>query len=313
MADPSNEGGPRASRWRQTCGWLAVVLSALAGAFWAFWGGIENFHEGWYSRSLLLNLGLMFAQYLAPMLLVVLAGLAGVRWPRLGGALHATGALAAAWFLRGAASVVVYESVVGPLLLLGSLYWLGRPRPRRWAAAVVAGVPLLTLVASGAVPAVMVASRVDDGDRGARHVAANGVDLVWAPAGPGWPDDGVSWHEAVRRCRHLTPDGTALADTPQDVWRLPTVEEVVRSQCLHGRNCGGAWDAAAAHARYDATPDKEPPLWDPYSKVIYWWTATEVDDGHAYIAVYNGQVWPRPKWAQWGYLAFRAVREPDGH
>jgi hypothetical protein len=292
-------------------GWLAVVLSAAAGAFWAFWGGIENFHEGWYSPSPLLNLRLMVVQYLAPMLVIVAAGLVAVRWARLGGGLHAAGALAAAWRFRGAAVVVVYGSIVGPLFLLGALYWLGRPRPRRWAAAVVAGVPLLTLIASGAYPAVRVACRQDDGDRGARHVVGNGVDLVWAPAGPGWPRDGVSWNEAVRRCRHLTADGTALADTPQGVWRLPTVDEVVRSQCLHGRNCGGAWDPATARARYDAMPDKEPPLWDPHSQVIYWWTATEADDGHAFIVVYNGQVWPRPKKARWGYLAFRAVRDPE--
>jgi hypothetical protein len=297
--------------WRKGAGWLAVALSALAGSFWAFWGGIETFHEGWYSPSLLVNLGLTFAQYLSPMLLVVAAGLAGVRWPRPGGLLHAAGALAAAWFFRGAAPVVVYGSVAGPLLLVGFLYALGRPEPRRWAGAVVAGVPLFTLIASAAVPAARVAGRVDDGDRGARRVAGNGVDLVWAPAGPGWPREGVSWDEAARRCRHLSADGTALADTPQGVWRLPTVEEAVRSQCRHGANCGGAWDAAAGHARYATTPDKETPLWDPYSPVIYWWTATEAGDGRAYIAVYNGQVWPRPKAAHWGYLAFRAVREPD--
>jgi hypothetical protein len=60
-----------------------------------------------------------------------------------------------------------------------------------------------------------------------------------------------------------------------------------------------------------AEQQQEPPLWDPHSQVIYWWTATEVDDRDAFIVVYNGPVWPRPKKARWGYLAFRAVREPD--
>jgi hypothetical protein len=55
-------------------------------------------------------------------------------------------------------------------------------------------------------------------------------------------------------------------------------------------------------------PDKESPLWDKYSKVIYWWTATGMDDKNAYIIVYNGQVWPRPKKAHWDYLGFRAVK-----
>jgi hypothetical protein len=30
--------------------------------------------------------------------------------------------------------------------------------------------------------------------------------------------------------------------------------------------------------------------------------------GQAYIIVYNGQVYPRPKHAHWGYLGFRAVK-----
>jgi len=301
------------SRFQSVLGWLAVALSAFAGSFWAFWGGIENFHEGWYYHSLLMNLGLMIAQYLSWTLAIVAGGLVAVHWPRIGGVLHATAALAAIYFLRGAGSVVVYGSVVTPLLLIGGLYYVGRPRPRRWAAAVVAGLPLLTLVVSAAVPAWNVLTRWDDGDRGTRRVAGNGVDLIWAPAGPGWPADGVSWEEAVRRCRHLTADGTIVAETPQRVWRLPTVDEVVRSQCRHGHNCGGAWEGKTIQPHYATMPDKEPPLWDPYSKVIYWWTATELDEGGACIVVYNGQVWPRPKRAHWGYLGFRAVRDPGQH
>jgi hypothetical protein len=58
-------------RHRQFLGWTAVGLSTLAACFWAFWGIIENFHEGWYHRSLWANLGLMLAQYLLFMLLFV--------------------------------------------------------------------------------------------------------------------------------------------------------------------------------------------------------------------------------------------------
>lgn len=88
-------------------------------------------------------------------------------------------------------------------------------------------------------------------------------------------------------------DGLALADTPQDIWRLPTVEEAVRSMTRHGMNSGGSWDAAHKRPIYQRTPDKESPLWNTNTKVIYWWTATEISDREAYIVVYNGQVWPR--------------------
>jgi hypothetical protein len=247
-------------------------------------------------------------QYLAPCLVVAGAGLAGVRWPRVGAAIHALLAGALAWHFRGSFAAMPF--LVVPLLLLGAGYLFGRAEPRRAAFAVVAGVPFVTAIASGAWPAWRVATRVDDGDRGVRRVTAEGVDLLWAPAGPGWPDDGVDWDEAVRRCALLAVDGTTLAPEPLGVWRLPTVEEVVRSQALHGANAGGRWDPAARRATYGRLPDKEPPLWDPRSKVIYWWTATEVDARTALIAVYNGGVWPRPKSARWGYLAFRAVRAP---
>ena len=280
----------------------------MIAGFWAFWGGIENFHEGWYFTSLWRNLALMVVQYLAPMLVFVAVALVGIRWPWVGGGLHALGAAYVGWrFYR---APVAWHFIVGPLLLLGLCYSLGRPRPRRWAAAVVVGLPLLTLIICMAEPVVRVAGRWDDGDRGVRRVDDNGVDLLWAPQGPGWPPNGVRWDEAVRRCRFLTADGTALADSPQDIWRLPTVEEAVRSQCRHGQNAGGTWDTATGRAEYRSQPDKESPLWDPHSQVIYWWTATEVNEAQAFIIVYNGSVWPRPKNAYWGYLGFRAVRTP---
>jgi hypothetical protein len=50
-------------------GWIAVSISTLFICFWAGWGIIENFHEGWYFESPLSNLGLLLAQYLSPMLI----------------------------------------------------------------------------------------------------------------------------------------------------------------------------------------------------------------------------------------------------
>lgn len=144
----------------------------------------------------------------------------------------------------------------------------------------------------------------------AARVTGNGVDLTWAPAGPGWPRHGVTWHEAVQICRRLSADGTALDRAPRDLWRLPTVEEAVRSQCRAGVNARGRWDGTVGRASYTVVPDRASPLWDPTSKVIYWWTGTAIDDVNAFIIVYDGKVWPRRKTARWGYLGFRAVREP---
>lgn len=296
---------------RHRVGWIAVGVSTLLACLWAAWGIIENFHEGWYSRSLVTNLQVMAVQYLPVMALFTVMAAVAARWPRPGGLLHAAGAFGAAWFFRGASWMVLGPFIVGPLILLGAAHWYGRPQPRRRAVGLALILPLITLIVAGVGPAVRVATRRDDGDRGPRRVTAEGVDLVWAPQGPGWPLDGVSWTEARDRCRRLAPDGVTLADTIVDAWRLPTVDEAVRAMARHGVNAGGRWDAGAQRATFARTPDKESPLWDPYSKVIYWWTADEVDSAQAMIVVYNGTVWPRPRAARWGYLGFRAVRAPE--
>jgi hypothetical protein len=45
-----------------------------------------------------------------------------------------------------------------------------------------------------------------------------------------------------------------------------------------------------------------------YSQVIYWWTVTEVDQEHAYMIAYDGQVWPRAKQLGPASLGFRCVK-----
>ena len=298
------------NRTQRILGWCAVSISTLLATYWAFWGIIETFHEGWWQPSIWLRLGQMLGMYLLFTNLFVSAGLIGIRWPPIGGALHIAAGLWALWFFRNASPMLVFPFMVGPLVATGVAYWLGRPQPRRLAAAILCGLPLVTLVIFGIEPAWRVFRRLDDGDRGARHLSGNGVDLIWAPQGPGWPTAGVSWDEATRRCQHLTPDGLALADEPQNVWRLPTVEEAVLSMHRGGRNCGGRWDADSRQALYQTTPDKESPLWDVHSQVVYWWTATELNDREALIIVYDGKAWPRPKRFRPGYLGFRAVKEP---
>lgn len=298
-------------RHQKTLGWFAVAFSTLAASFWAFWGVLETFHEGWFGYSVWQNLA-MLPHYLLMTSVFVAAALVGIRWPRVGGGVHIVAALVAIWFFRAAAPSLLYPFIVGPLVAMAVGYWLGRPRPVRWAAAAVIGLPLLTIIVFGAEPAYRVSQRLDDGNIGARRIAGNGVELIWAPKGPGWPDDGLTWQEAKTRCRYLTEDGMALADAPQDIWRLPTAEEAVRSMHRQGQNCGGTLNTlntSVFRATYKVRPDKESPLWDIHSPIIYWWTATELNDVEALIIVYDGKVWPRPKSFKMSSLAFRAVRD----
>jgi hypothetical protein len=292
---------------RQAAGWIAIIASTAVTCFWAFWGIIENFHEGWYYASWLSNVGLMFAQYLSPMLIFMGVTLISIFWPRLGGSLHVILALFAVWFFQAFSNAATFLLII-PLMGLGALYWYGRPRPRKIAAALVVGLPMLTLIISGAEPAIRVSQRLDDGNLQARLVAGNGVALIWAPDGPGWPREGKDWYEAQHVCEHLSEEGLALDSESQNIWRLPTVDEAVRSMSRNGRNSNGTWDAVNARATYETTPDKESPLWNVHSQVIYWWTATEVDAEHAYIIVYDGKVWPRKKDFGPAYLGFRCVK-----
>jgi hypothetical protein len=300
---------------RRIVGWTAVVLSTAVTCFWAFWGIIENFHEGWYFESWLANVGLMLTQYLSPMLLFMGVTLIAIYRPRIGAGLTVILALFTAWFFNALTNTIVLLLIV-PLVGLGLLYWYGRALPRRSAAALVVGLPLITLAVAGFEPTVRVSQRIDDGNRGARLVQGNGKALIWAPAGPGWPRTGTDWYEARQVCDHLNEDGLTIAPTSRSIWRLPAVEEAVRSMARHGRNSGGEWDVELHETSYETSPDKESPLWDSHSQVIYWWTstgavaATDVDDDRAYIIAYDGKVWPRLKTLRQDYLGFRCVKEP---
>jgi hypothetical protein len=290
-------------------GWVAVSISTVLACFWALWGINENFHEGWYFDSIWRNIGLMMVQYLSPMLGVILLSLIAVLWPRC--ALPTLGivAIVAAWFFRrGQAGI---ELIAVPLLVLGTLYTFGRPHPRRWAVWALIGLPLLTIIVCGAYPWWQAVHRLDDGDYGMRQLEGNNLTLVWAPEGSGWPTHGTSWQDAMETCAHLTQDGRSVSTQPQDIWRLPSVDEAVRSLVHRGRNAGGVWDPVARVAHYRVPPDKDSPLWKVHSIVIYWWTATEVDSEEAYYITNNGAVHPHAKKSAGDYTAFRCVCEPS--
>ncbi len=242
---------------RQVAGWIAVGISTIITCIWAFWGIIENFHEGWYYESWLSNIGLMFFQYLSPMLIFMGVTLVSIYWPRLGGSLHAIIAIFAIWFFQSFSNAATFLLII-PLIGLGALYWFGRPQPRKLAAALVIGLPIMTLIVSGIQPVLRVSQRIDDGNLQARLVPGNGVNLIWAPDGPGWPRAGGSWNEAQQACQHLSEDGLTSEPVPQEIWRLPTVDEAVRSMALHGQNSGGVWDAEAAQAAMEYTFSGDP-------------------------------------------------------
>jgi hypothetical protein len=218
----------------------------------------------------------------------------------------------------------------------------GAAERRRWAYLLVAGAPLLVFLAVTVYWAPTLWTRVDDAGRGMRRIEGDGVSLVWAPAGPGWnwrqPWGGYpSWSSLARYgqeprgpkelgrsgseasaedmtvsglCRFLTADGTALAQEPQNVWRFPTTQEVVRSLGRHGRNAGCRWNGEPGRAECRRRPDKETPLWAPDEAPIYYWTADEAENGRAFYVSYQGYVGSQPKYFGNPRHGYRCVREP---
>lgn len=291
-------------------GWLGVGITLIFSCIWAYWGSIENFHEGWYSESLWENLFMMFFQYLLVTLILLFAAIVSLKWRIIGAVLHLGLAGFCGWFFFGASFSVVGLMIVIPLVGLGVLYYFGDPKPKKWAYLLLVLIPTTLILAISIPQGIKVSQRVNDGDFGLRIVEGNGVTLAWAPRGPGWPDQGTTWEEASNIVKYLSEDGLTLLDTEQNIWRLPTIDETVRSMMLHNENAGGLFDSLTTTAQYDLTPDKETPLWDPHSQVIYYWTSEtrSDDDRYAYIIVYHGGVFSKRKTDGQDYLSFRAVK-----
>ncbi len=212
--------------------------------------------------------------------------------------------------------------------------------------------PLLTAIGVTLFFAPLLLTRFDDGDRSARLIRGNGVALVWAPQGPGWnghPLRGVgrypSWDDlalygvpplGIHRerklgddahatqadmetsglCRYLSEDGRTLMAERQDIWRLPTADEVVRSLVRGGENAGCTWDGASPSADCERQPNKDAPLWAADEAPIYYWAVDEYHAGQAWYVpytgggLYGGRIDHQPK--NWGNArhGFRCVREP---
>ena len=258
--------------------------------------------------SLIANISLMFVQYLSPMLAFIALSVVAIHRPKVGALLHAALAAFSCWFFRGGNPATIFL-IAFMLLAMGFLNWFNDFKNKRIAVRIAVGLPLLTLVIAGIFPVVRVSQRINNVDHSAQYITGNGVSLIWAPAGPGWPDSGEDWSTAEGICGRLNEDGNRIEKKDISIWRLPSVDEAVRSMSYRGVNSNGVWNDSAGEARYETTPDKEMPLWNIHSPVIYWWTATEVDEKTAYMIEYDGQVWPRKKGTTQTYLGFRCVKD----
>jgi hypothetical protein len=298
---------------RLILGWLGVAFTLIISSLWAYWGAFENFHEGWYSASFRENIFMFVFQYMLFAIIFTVLALIILKRRIIGLIVHILVGAFCIWFFSASTFNVLGLLIVIPFAVLGLIYFFGEPQPKKWAYRLIIFIPLLITLAISIPQFIKVSQRVDDGIYGAREVSGNGVTLIWAPEGPGWPDKGVSWYEAADICARLSEDGLTLMDTEQNIWRLPTADEAVRSMALHGINSGGVWDEEQKKAAYSKRPDKESPLWKLHSNIIYYWSGDTDRDNpdNAFMLVYNGGVYSRNKNNKLGYLSFRAVKDID--
>lgn len=240
--------------------------------------------------------------------------------------------------------------VSGALFLLEGRYrcrrrdagWIPHPNwlRRNLSYVLAVGIPFLIVILVSAFQLPPILGRYDDGERGMRLIEGNGITLVWAPLGPGWnwrqewggfpswralalygqPPIGLDGKKGVSAsgndmsatglCVYLMEDGLSLAENPQFIWRMPTVDELVRSLSRDGQNASCTWNGQEGQLSCDLTPDKETPLWNPDAPPIYYWAADELDDEDAYYVSYNGWVNSQPKTFGNPRHGYRCVREP---
>lgn len=204
------------------------------------------------------------------------------------------------------------------------------------------GIPVIVAVIVAAVNLPIVLTREDDGIRSARLIKGNDVSLIWAPQGPGWNwrqefggypswdslafygvrphgldvskrGDQHATEEDMRLtglCAYLDRDGQNLLAEPQYIWRMPTVDEIVRSLSRHNQNAGCIWNGQIGRLECELHPDKETPLWAPDEPPVYYWASNDTDDENAYYISYTGFVRDQPK--DWGNPrhGYRCVKEP---
>ena len=112
-------------------------------------------------------------------------------------------------------------------------------------------------------------------------------------------------------CLYLSADGLTLAGEPQNIWRMPTTNEIIRSLGRHGENSGCEWlGEFRQQVQCDVLPDKESPLWSTDVPVIYYWTADERIEEQGYFVAYNGMVNAAYKLGGNPRHGYRCVKEP---
>ncbi|MDD5603050.1 MAG: DUF1566 domain-containing protein, partial [Eubacteriales bacterium] len=158
------------SSLKNIAGWIGVGITLTISGIWAYWGAIENFHEGWYSESLWANIGMMLFQYLLFTFIFVILAVIALKWRKIGLFLHIAVAGFCIWFFSGASFSVLGLLIVMPIIGLGLIYFFGEPKPKKWAYGLLVCVPLIIIISVSVPSGIKVSRRMNDNDFGPRLI-----------------------------------------------------------------------------------------------------------------------------------------------
>ncbi|HRU51490.1 MAG TPA: hypothetical protein P5543_04795 [Planctomycetota bacterium] len=308
---------------RHIFGLLAILLATGLSCFWAFWGGIENLHEGWTNHNIIWNIIGAFIRYIPWMILAISLSVVALYYKFLGGLIYIV--LGGYFILRCTAICmnqiqkfpVEYFVILSILPFIGFCFLFGKLPNKRFSYVVLIGLPLATFAFVSSHPMERVIHRMaleKQADSEIYVQEINGKRLIWSPriTTAGILKKGCSWSVANRICAHLSKNGRNIESVEQNFWRLPTKEEVVACLTRNGKNCNGRI-GKTGKALYDVMPDKEYPIWDPYNTIIELWTSSkdEKNKNLVYSVFYYGEVYTRSidEWDE--TVGFRAVRYED--
>ncbi len=281
-----------------------LAISFIITEFWAYWGINEAFHEGWYHTSFLQNLALTFIQYLSIPLIFLTITIIALNYKKIGFALFiALGIFTMFFFDSNAGRFLIFI----PILLFSFGFYFGEFKHKKIITFSFVVIFLLIILSFGTPQLIKVENRFNDYNFGVRTIEGNNINLVWAPQGVGFPLNGTDWQTARKNCERLNEEGIKLEENKINIWRLPTRDEIVRSMTRKNDNVKGFIDLQG-NTQYEIKPDKETPLWNPNSQIIYYWTSEEKDEKQSYLVAYNGYILDRNKNSAANYQGYRCVK-----
>lgn len=284
--------------------YITLIASFIIMSFWTYWGINEAFHEGWYHTSILQNLFLTFVQYLSVPIIILTVSIVSLYYKKIGiGLFVSLGIFSMFFFNSNAGRILIFI----PIFLFALGFYYGEFKHKKIISYSFIIAFLLIILCLGIPQLIKVENRFNDYNFNLRVVEGNDINLTWAPQGVGFPLKGTDWQTAKETCEKLNDAGLSLNDSVIDIWRLPTREEIVRSLTRKNINAGGVINEEGI-AKYEIKPDKETPLWNPNSQIIYYWTSEAKNEKNAYLVAYNGFILDRGKTSGADYQGYRCVK-----